>query len=224
MKPAIFGVSALAAVLLGSVCVAADDAVKAQPGDSSNAVQAADGASKSEKSGNNAKPQAAGKGQARAARLTKPWKDMSSLSEEQKKQIADIHRKAVQDKNVIEEREKADIMALLNDSRRASSSRCRKRKPLRRRPRPPRRVRAPAARPTRRRQRTVRANRRLPGRAGSSASHGRIDTRSGPVHANEDPWGRAGAPPSHPPQAPRRPRVFTMRKPTGSDPWAFRLC
>ncbi len=112
MKPAIFGVSALAAILLGSVCVAADDAVKAQPGDSSNAVQAADGASKSEK---NAKPQAAGKGQARAARLTKPWKDMSSLSEEQKKQIADIHRKAVQDKNVIEEREKADIMALLND-------------------------------------------------------------------------------------------------------------
>ena len=115
MKPAIFGVSALSVILLGSVCVAADDAVKAQPGDSSNAVQAADGASKSEKSGNNAKPQAAGKGQARAARLTKPWKDMSSLSEEQKKQIADIHRKAVQDKNVIEEREKADIMALLND-------------------------------------------------------------------------------------------------------------
>jgi hypothetical protein len=115
VKPAIFGVSALAAILLGSVCVAADDATKAPSGDNSKAVQAADGAPKSEKSEKSAKPQAAGRGQARAARLTKPWRDMSSLSEEQKKQIADIHRKAVQDKNVIEEREKADIMALLND-------------------------------------------------------------------------------------------------------------
>ena len=112
MKPAILGVSALAAVLFGSICVAADDATKAQPADNSKAVQAADGARKSEKS---AKSQAGAKGQARAARLTKPWRDMSSLSEDQKKQIADIHRKAVQDKNVIEEREKADIMALLND-------------------------------------------------------------------------------------------------------------
>jgi hypothetical protein len=124
VKPAILGVSALAVVLLGSVCVAADDAakaqsqsqVKSQSGDNSKAVQAADGAAGSEKSAKGAKPQAAGKGQAaRGSRLTKPWRDMSSLTDEQKKQIADIHRKAVQDKNVIEERENADIMALLND-------------------------------------------------------------------------------------------------------------
>jgi hypothetical protein len=132
VKPAILGVSALAVVFLGSVCVAAEDAAKSpaqspaqsqsqsqsrsQSGDNSKAVQAADGASGSEKSAKSAKPQAAGKGQAaRGSRLTKPWRDMSSLTEEQKKQIADIHRKAVQDKNVIEERENADIMALLND-------------------------------------------------------------------------------------------------------------
>jgi len=128
VKPAILGVSALALVFLGSVCVAAEDAAKSpaqsqsqsqsrsQSGDNSKAVQAADGASGSEKSAKSAKPQAAGRGQAaRGSRLTKPWRDMSSLTEEQKKQIADIHRKAVQDKNVIEERENADIMALLND-------------------------------------------------------------------------------------------------------------
>jgi hypothetical protein len=104
-------VSALAVVLFGSVCVAADDAAKSQPGDGARAARAA---STSEKG---AKPQAAarGSGQSRASRLTKPWRDMASLSEEQKKQIASIHRKAVQDKSVIEEREKADIMALLND-------------------------------------------------------------------------------------------------------------
>jgi hypothetical protein len=107
VKPSMMGVSALAVVLFGSVCVAADEAAKGSSDDSAKVA-----ASSSEKS---AKPQAAGKGQARSSRLTKPWRDMSSLTDEQKKQIADIHRKAVQDKNVIEEREKADIMALLND-------------------------------------------------------------------------------------------------------------
>jgi hypothetical protein len=115
VKPAIFGVSALAVVFLGSVCLAADQAGKAQPSGTASGSGAAQTASDS---GKQPKSQAA-KGQPKASRLTKPWKDMASLTEEQKKQIADIHRKAVQDKNVIEEREEADIMALLNDQQKA---------------------------------------------------------------------------------------------------------
>ena len=112
MKPAIFGVSALAVVFLGSVCLAADEAGKAVSSEKAGAAQTAAGSEKP------AKSQAA-KGQPKASRLTKPWKDMSSLSDEQKQKIADIHRKAVQDKNVSEEREEADIMALLNDQQKS---------------------------------------------------------------------------------------------------------
>jgi hypothetical protein len=109
VKSCIFGVLALAGVLLCSVCVAADDA-KAKPGDNAAAGAAAAGASD--------RP-ASARGQARSLRLTKPWRDMSSLTDEQKKQIAEIHRKAVQDKKVVDDREKADIMALLNDPQKA---------------------------------------------------------------------------------------------------------
>ena len=116
MKPSILGVSALAVVLLGSVTFAADEAAKPQSpstsAESARSDQAKEAQSASASEGA-AKPQA--RTQARSPRLTKPWRDLGSLSDEQKKQIADIHRKAVQDKNVIEEREKADIMALLND-------------------------------------------------------------------------------------------------------------
>ena len=117
MKPAILRVSAFALVLLGGVCLAADDAAKsaqAEKAGGSGGAQAAQRASDSERA---ARGEA--KGQARASRLTKPWKDMSSLTEEQKKQIAEIHRKSVQDQKVIEEREKADIMALLNDQQKS---------------------------------------------------------------------------------------------------------
>jgi hypothetical protein len=108
VKPAIFGVSVLSVVLLGPVCLAADEAGKAEPSGGAAAAQTASD------SGKSAKPQTA-KGQPRASGLTKPWRDLGSLTEEQQKQIADIHRKAVQDRNVIKEREEADIMALLND-------------------------------------------------------------------------------------------------------------
>ena len=111
MKPAIFGVSALAAVLLGSVCLAADDAAKSKSETSAQTAGAQASSGATEKGARAQQP--------RAARLTKPWRDLSSLSEDQKKQIADIHRKSVQDQKVIEEREKADIMALLNDQQKA---------------------------------------------------------------------------------------------------------
>ena len=55
---------------------------------------------------------------AKAARLTKPWKDMTSLTDEQKTQIAEIHRKAVEEIKQVEQREEAAIMAILNDAQR----------------------------------------------------------------------------------------------------------
>jgi len=94
-------VPALAVVLLASVFVVADDTpTKAdkKPAASAKADKAAE-----------AKP----------VRLTKPWKDLSSLSEDQKRQINQIHRKAVEETKAIEQREKADIMALLSDQQKA---------------------------------------------------------------------------------------------------------
>lgn len=48
-------------------------------------------------------------------RLTKPWKEMSSLTDEQKTQIAAIHRKAVEEIKEIQQRERDEIMALLKE-------------------------------------------------------------------------------------------------------------
>jgi hypothetical protein len=134
VKPSMFGASALAVVLLGAVCVAADESSKPKSSDNagaSSAVQASAGSAdaksdSSAKSDNAAKAQgkAATKAPARTAAagtraLTKPWKDLTSLSDEQKKQIAEIHRKATQDVKVVEQRERADIMALLSEPQKA---------------------------------------------------------------------------------------------------------
>lgn len=103
-----WGIGALSLVLTGAVAFAADDAVKSAASD--NARDAAPAARA---------PKAGGPAKARQVRLTKPWKDLTSLTDEQKRQISDIHRKAVQDKNAVERRERDDIMALLNDSQKA---------------------------------------------------------------------------------------------------------
>jgi hypothetical protein len=122
---------ALAVVLLVSIFVLADDA--------SNKADAKAGAGAAAKAGptspdqspdpsaepaagrksarNAARPDA--KAEARALRLTRPWKDLSSLSEDQKRQINQIHRKALADINAVEQRERDDIMALLNDQQKA---------------------------------------------------------------------------------------------------------
>jgi Spy/CpxP family protein refolding chaperone len=52
-------------------------------------------------------------------RLTLPWNQLSSLSDEQKTQIRQIHRKALAEKKKIDQQERADIMALLNDDQKA---------------------------------------------------------------------------------------------------------
>jgi Spy/CpxP family protein refolding chaperone len=48
-------------------------------------------------------------------RLVQPWSKMESLTDEQKIQIADLHKKAVAEKKKIDEQEEADIKALLTD-------------------------------------------------------------------------------------------------------------
>ncbi len=51
----------------------------------------------------------------KVAKLTKPWSGISSLTEEQKAQIVEIHKKSVAEVKEIEQREHDAIMALLND-------------------------------------------------------------------------------------------------------------
>lgn len=92
---------AAAAKALGDSAAAAEEAAPAAAADPAvSAAQAAESDTKK---------------QANKARLTKPWKDLSSLSEDQKTQIAAIHRKAVQEIKQIQQRERDAIMALLND-------------------------------------------------------------------------------------------------------------
>jgi Spy/CpxP family protein refolding chaperone len=52
---------------------------------------------------------------ARATKLVKPWVDMSSLSDEQKSRIIEIHREALDKINAIRKQEREDIMALLSE-------------------------------------------------------------------------------------------------------------
>jgi Spy/CpxP family protein refolding chaperone len=56
-----------------------------------------------------------------SGRLTQPWSKISSLSDDQKTQIRQIHAKAVSDKKAIDDKERADIMALLNDEQKTEA-------------------------------------------------------------------------------------------------------
>jgi hypothetical protein len=123
VKASMLGVSALAFVLFGSAYAAPEESAK--PASSAGApAGTSTGASSGPSAGTAAAPQAASakseaRPETRGGRLTRPWRDLPSLSEEQKKQITAIHRKAVQETNAIEEREKADIMALLNEQQKS---------------------------------------------------------------------------------------------------------
>jgi hypothetical protein len=138
-----WAVAALALVLGGSVVLSAEEP-KAAPADAApaaaneSATEAApEGATDAAPKAADAAPKAADEpaagaaaaGEARAGatqqpaarkvRLTQPWKNMTSLTDEQKAQIAAVHRKAVQEIKQIEQRERAEIMALLSDSQKA---------------------------------------------------------------------------------------------------------
>ena len=55
----------------------------------------------------------------KAPRLTQPWSKISSLSDEQKQKIADIHKAKTAVVKKLEEKEHEDIMAVLNDDQKA---------------------------------------------------------------------------------------------------------
>ena len=56
-----------------------------------------------------------------SGRLTQPWSKIESLSDEQKTKIKEIHGKAVADKKAIDDKERADILVLLNDEQKAEA-------------------------------------------------------------------------------------------------------
>ena len=119
MAVSLRAVPALAVVLFASVFVVADDAQKADLNNAGNAGADAQAAAADAKSEAKAGTKAARQAQARQVRLTKPWRDLASLSDDQKKQINQIHRKAVQQIKAIEQGEKDEIMALLDDKQKA---------------------------------------------------------------------------------------------------------
>jgi Spy/CpxP family protein refolding chaperone len=89
--------------------VRADDTAKKDSGAAKAAAQPA--AKKETKSSAQA--------EAKPVRLTKPWRDLTSLTDEQKQKINQIHRKSVADVKAIEQRERDEITALLNDQQKA---------------------------------------------------------------------------------------------------------
>ena len=110
-------VPALAVVLLASVFVVADDTqIKSEKKPSGAAAQPAAAKGEAKAAG---EAKVAGEARPRAVRLTKPWRDLASLTDDQKRQINQIHRKAVQEIKAVEQREKDDIMALLNDQQKS---------------------------------------------------------------------------------------------------------
>ena len=56
-----------------------------------------------------------------SGRLTQPWSKIDSLSDEQKTKIKEIHAKAVAEKKAIDDKERTDILALLNDEQKAEA-------------------------------------------------------------------------------------------------------
>jgi hypothetical protein len=104
-------VPALAVVLLASALVVADETPSKETSGKTERKSSEPAATSTR---GESKP-----AEGRQVRLTKPWKDLTSLSDEQKRQISQIHRKAVDDVKAIEQREKADIMALLTDQQKA---------------------------------------------------------------------------------------------------------
>src|SRR4051812_36346510 len=82
-------------------------------------VRAAD--EKSEKPAASPTEKPAKKGGAKGTKLVKPWADMSSLTDDQKSKIADIHKKSLEEKKAIDQKEHEAVMALLNDEQKAEA-------------------------------------------------------------------------------------------------------
>lgn len=99
--------AALAVVVLVCGPVRADDDTAKKDPDGAAKAAAQPAAKKETKSSAQA--------EAKPVRLTKPWRDLTSLTDDQRQKINQIHRKSVADVKAIEQRERDEIMALLSD-------------------------------------------------------------------------------------------------------------
>ena len=102
----------VAAALVGGAALV----VKAAADDKAAAEQPKPAAPAAEKKA--AKADKAAK-KAKAVRLVKPWSGMTSLSEEQKVQINDIHKKALAEIKEVRQRELDAILAVLSEQQKA---------------------------------------------------------------------------------------------------------
>jgi hypothetical protein len=93
----------VAVVAVGSASLFVRAADDAKPAPAKAAAKAADGEKKEKK----------------PAKLTKPWSELTTLSEDQSNKIRDIHAKALAERKAIEDKEEADIMALLTDAQKS---------------------------------------------------------------------------------------------------------
>lgn len=59
---------------------------------------------------------AQGAKKSRSRRLVKPWSELTTLSEDQKTQIIEIHQQALEDRKAIDRREREQIVALLSET------------------------------------------------------------------------------------------------------------
>jgi len=68
-------------------------------------------------------------------KVTLPWKKVESLTKDQKKQIDEIHEKALADIRAIRDREEADILAVLTEEQRLEVQRLQEERNAKRRER-----------------------------------------------------------------------------------------
>ena len=104
------------ALLTSGATFAAEKADK-KPADAKPTVEAKPAAEA--KPAGDAKPADAKPAAASTVKLTKPWSDLGSLSEDQKVKIEAIHKKALAESSAIDKKEKEDISAVLTDAQKA---------------------------------------------------------------------------------------------------------
>lgn len=56
---------------------------------------------------------------AKPIKLTRPWNNIASLTDEQKVKIDAIHRKSLEEQKVIKQKEEQDILSVLDDKQKA---------------------------------------------------------------------------------------------------------
>jgi Spy/CpxP family protein refolding chaperone len=101
------------AMLVGGAAFAAPEKADKKAGEAKPATEA-----KPEVKAADAKP-AEAKPSASTAKLTKPWSDLTTLSDDQKAKIEAIHKKSLAESSAIDKKEKEDITAVLTDAQKA---------------------------------------------------------------------------------------------------------